>query len=200
MFDLRGWRKHGNNTTWTECCPNRNLDSVLTVIGTMSSRLRGICNAKMRIWILIHKLCTKSTRSIWNDVADYKTWVVLLSVLLGEEVVGHLVSHSPKTNEAGGARPNKTSAGGLQTSQSGPHALSADTKMGPGGRTRSEPHMLVMFVRTMFKTSKYPYALLLNIFWLLSYRSPPHLPLSDSPFCSFHLSSIWVVARVERTM
>ena len=42
-------------------------------------------------------------------------------MLLGEEVVGHLVSHSSKTDEACGARPNKSSVSGLQTSQSGPH-------------------------------------------------------------------------------
>ena len=94
---------------------------MLAVHETVNSLLRGIRNAKLRIWILFHELCAKSTRSIWNDVTDDETRVALLDVLLGEEVIGHLVSHSSKTNEACGMRPQNSSISSLQTSKSGPH-------------------------------------------------------------------------------
>ena len=91
---------------------------MLTIIRTMSSLLGGICNAKLRIWVLFHELCAKGARNIWNDVTDNEAQVLLLHVLLGEEVVGHLVPHSAKTDEACGARSNKLSISGLQASKS----------------------------------------------------------------------------------
>ena len=94
---------------------------MLAVHEIVNSLLRGICNAKLRIGILFHKLCAKSARNIWNDVTDDETRLALLEVLLGEEVIGHLVSHSSKTNETCGMSPQNSSISSLQTSKSGPH-------------------------------------------------------------------------------